>query len=426
MRFIVLLLTLSVLACSQEQQSESSIPDASADNQLIHDRTLTLDSHIDISFEFATDAEDPLTVDNQVNLEKMREGGLDAGFFIVYVGQTERTSENYKKAEMDAMTKFNAIHRMTEELYPDRIGLAYSPSDIERLVAEGKLAAAIGIENGFVFGTDLSILDRYFELGARYVTLVHNGHNDIAYSAQPRPQLGDKKSGDGKSGDDDSEHDGISEFGAAAIKRMNELGIMVDISHASKQSALKAIELSTAPVIASHSSIYSVTPHPRNLDDETLLALRDNGGVVHIVAFDSYVHIRPPEFTQARTALNEQFGFEGRARPELLSEEKRVEYIAAMEKINTQWPPATVSQLADHIDYAVKLIGIDHVGISSDFGGGGGIVGWSNAVETPNVTVELISRGYSQEDIGKLWSGNLLRVWREVEKIASRQPEQEY
>lgn len=418
MRFIVLLLTLSVLACSQEQQSESSIPDASADNQLIHDRTLTLDSHIDISFEFATDAEDPLTVDNQVNLEKMREGGLDAGFFIVYVGQTERTPENYKKAEMDAMTKFNAIHRMTEELYPDRIGLAYSPSDIERLVAEGKLAAAIGIENGFVFGTDLSILDRYFELGARYVTLVHNGHNDIAYSAQPRPHLGD-----GKSGDDDSEHDGISEFGTAAIKRMNELGIMVDISHASKQSALKAIELSTAPVIASHSSIYSVAPHPRNLDDETLLALRDNGGVVHIVAFDSYVHVRPQEFTQARTELNEQFGFDGRARPELLGEEKRVEYIAAMEKINTQWPPATVSQLADHIDYAVKLIGIDHVGISSDFGGGGGIVGWSNAVGTPNVTVELISRGYSQEDIGKLWSGNLLRVWREVEKNASRQPE---
>jgi membrane dipeptidase len=335
------------------------------DPAVIHSASLPLDSHVDIPFDFATDAVDPRTGDLQVNLDKMRAGGLDAAFFIVYVGQTERTAANYAQAAADAITKFGAIHRMTDELYPDLIGLAYRADDVERLVGEGKLAAMIGIENGYVIGKDLDLLDRYHALGARYMTLVHNGHNDIADSAQPREELGDIGP---------AEHDGISEFGARVIRRMNELGIMVDISHASKAAALDAMNLSVAPVIASHSGIRAVTDHVRNLDDETLLRLAEVGGVVQVVAFESYIG-------------NEN--------------------------------SHTIQDFVDHIDYAVNLIGVEHVGISSDFGGGGGIEDWNDATETPNVTAELVARGYSADEIDLIWSGNLLRVWREVERIAA-------
>jgi membrane dipeptidase len=350
----------TLLVCSIAALSACSPPDPTA----IHAASLPLDTHVDISFEFATDAEDPRTADLQVNLDKMLAGGLDAAFFIVYVGQTARTEANYAQAAIDAMTKFDAIHRMSETLYPALIGLATSADDVEELVAHGRLVAAIGIENGFVIGRDLDLLDRYFELGARYMTLVHNGHNDIADSAQPNQELGDGP----------SEHGGVSEFGAAVIHRMNELGIMVDISHASKAAALEAMDLSQAPVIASHSSVRALTDHVRNLDDATLLRLAEDGGVVQIVAFESYV--------QGATA-------------------------------------SSVKELVDHIDYAVRLIGVEHVGISSDFGGGGGIEGWDDATETPAVTAELVARGYSAREIELLWSGNLLRVWRETERIAA-------
>src|SRR5690606_31962437 len=230
-------------ACDGGTGSTASVAAVGFSEPTLHDSTLTLDTHVDIPFDFATPAVDPRTAPLQVNLEKMRRGGLDAAFFIVYVGQTARTEENYAAAQRDAMTKFDAIRRMTNELYPDLIGLAYTPDDVERLVAEDKLAAVIGIENGYVIGRNLELLDRYYELGARYMTLVHNGHNDIADSAQPRPELGDAG----------SEHGGLSEFGAQVIARMNDLGMMVDISHASKETALDAIRLSRAPVIASHS-----------------------------------------------------------------------------------------------------------------------------------------------------------------------------
>jgi membrane dipeptidase len=308
------------------------------------------------------------------------------------------------------MTKFEAIHRMTSTLYPDLIGLAYRADDVERLVNEGKLVAAIGVENGFSIGTDLGLIDRYYELGARYLGLVHNGHNDLADSASPRPRFGDNE----------VEHDGVSELGAAAIRRMNELGIMVDISHGSKQTALDAIALSEAPVIASHSSVHALGDHVRNLDDETLLSLRDNGGVVQIVAFDIYINVRPPEFFEARSALRESLGLTGFVDPRQLDEDIREAYERGMAEIDSRWTPADVAAFVDHIDYVVDLIGIDYVGISSDFGGGGGISGWTDATETQNVTAELIARGYSPEDIGKIWGGNLLRVWREVEAVADR------
>ena len=332
----------------------------------IHQRVTTIDTHDDIPSNFATPDVDPgVHGRRQVDLPKMEIGGLDAAFFIVFVGQTERTSENYAQAKADAEVKFDAIHRMTEEMYPDRIELAYSADDVERITAQGKLVAAIGIENGYVIGQDLSLLGDYHAHGARYISLGHNGHNDIADSATPRERLGDSE----------AEHDGVSAFGEAVIAEMNRLGIMVDVSHISKQAMLDAVRASAAPVIASHSSMRALRDHPRNLDDEQLLALRDNGGVIQTVALGDFVSGRDD-------------------------------------------PPIAVSDFVDHIDYAVSLIGIDHVGISSDFDGGGGVAGWSDASETFNVTLELVRRGYTEDEIAKVWGRNLLRVWREVEAVA--------
>ena len=408
LRFVIVFCVV-FSGCTENDNSTDTAVVEQIDARPIHAAALTLDTHVDIPFDFATDEVDPLNSAMQVNLEKMLEGGLDAAFFIVYVGQTERTPDNYAKARSDAMIKFDAIHRMTDELYPDRIGLAVSADDVPRLISEGKLAAAIGIENGYVIGTELDLLDRYHELGARYVTLAHNGHNDLADSASPRVQFGDSP----------SEHGGISDFGALAIERMNKLGIMVDISHSSKQASLEAMRLSRAPVIASHSSVGALADHRRNLDDETLLALKDNGGVIQVVAFDPYVRVQPPARDAAVQALEQRLGLAGETDPATLPEELRNEYLRGIRDINAQWPPSNVQNFVDHIDYAVELIGIEHVGISSDFGGGGGIIGWSDAIETPNITFELSSRGYSEADIRQIWSGNLLRVWREVERIAT-------
>ncbi len=401
-------LVLPVLAlggCSDREPLEEGeeMPISSA--QAIHEAVMTIDSHDDIPFDFATEAVDPLNAARQVNLRKMRAGGLDMGFFIVYVGQTQRTPENYARAQADAMTKFDAIHRMTEEMYPDLIELAYSADGAERIHASGKLVAAIGIENGYVIGRDLSTLERYHQLGARYVTLAHNGHNDLADSAQARPDLGDAP----------AEHNGISAFGEQAIAEMNRIGIMVDISHISKAAAMDAIRLSRAPIIASHSNALGVADHPRNLDDETLLALRDNGGAMQATALAAFVKPLTPALRDAAGAILAEYGAQSFRDWFTLTVEQQGEVKTRLREIGY----ADVGDFIDHVDYAVSLIGIDHVGLSSDFDGGGGVLDWFDAGETANVTLELVRRGYSQEDIAKLWGGNLLRVWREVERVAA-------
>jgi len=381
-------------------------PDLESRARAIHEAVLTIDTHDDIPFDFATPEVDPLDADRQVNLRKMEAGGLDVGFFIVYVGQTERTPENTERAKADAMTKFEAIHRMTDEMYPERIGLAYSADDAVRIHGEGKLVAAIGIENGYVIGRDLSLLETYHDLGARYITLAHNGNNDIADSAQPNEEFGDTP----------GEHGGVSEFGERVIAEMNRLGIMVDVSHISKEASLDAMRLSRAPVIASHSSVHALADHPRNMDDEQLRALAENGGVIQIVALDDFVRTPPPEREAAVDSLRDALGFEGYSS---MTDEQRTSWEAGVEAIDERFPGPDVSDFVDHIDYAVDLIGIDHVGISSDFDGGGGVVGWEDASETLNVTLELVRRDYTQEEIAKLWGENTLRVWRANEDVAA-------
>ncbi len=404
----VLALSLSAGCGSPEERQERAV---TARATALHERVLTLDTHIDIPLNFATRAVDPgVSGDFQVDLPKMRAGGLDAGFFIVYVGQSERTPENEAQARADAMTKFEAIHRMAEELYPDEIEIAYTPADVERIADAGRLVAAIGIENGYVIGRDLSLLSTYHELGARYMTLAHGGHNDIADSATPREALGDTA----------AEHDGVSAFGEEVIAEMNRLGIMVDVSHISKAAMLDAVRLSEAPVIASHSSMHALMPHPRNLDDEQLRALADNGGVVQTVALGAFLSETAARRAAEYRSIRAAFGMIPGQQPEDLGAEPYEDYIGRMEALDARYPDATVADFVDHIDHAVNLIGMEHVGISSDFDGGGGILGWSDASETLNVTVELVRRGYSEEDIARLWGGNLLRVWSETEAVAAR------
>jgi membrane dipeptidase len=333
----------------------------------IHARALTLDTHDDIdpaNFTGATNYTARLKT--QVNLPKMVEGGLDAAFFIVFVGQAQDfTRAGFARAHAAMMAKFAAIHRLTDTIAPGQITLALTAADVRRIHAAGTKVALIGVENAYPFGPDLEELPRAYQLGTRYVALVHNGHNQFADS-----HTGER---DGK-----WRHHGLSRLGRQAVAELNRLGIMVDVSHGSKAAMLQTVAWSKAPVIASHSGVRALANHSRNLDDEQLVALARKGGVAQLVAFRNYVRARD----------------------------------------STDRRPVTVADFVNHIDYAVKLVGIDHVGISSDFDGGGGVDGWNDASETFNVTLELVRRGYSEADIDQLWSGNLLRVMERAEAVA--------
>lgn len=379
----------------------------------IQAKVISIDTHVDIPFDFASPAYDmmkPGVRGQQVHIPTMIEGGLDVPFLIVYMGQGERTVSGYAKAAADAFTKFSAIHRATDELYKDHLELALTAADVRRIVGSGKKATVIGMENGYAIGKDLRLLDAYYDYGARYLGLLHNGHNDLGDSAQPNRT---KK-------EPDAEHNGLSPLGKQVVTRLNELGIMADISHAAMKTALDMIAVSKAPVIASHSSVKGVFDHPRNVSDEVLDAIKKNGGVVQIVAFDPYLRAAPPQKTQAIAALQKTMGIRSGADVDRLQPGQLQAYEAELATIENNWPKAGVANLIDHMDYAIKRIGIDHVGISSDFNGGGGIRGWSNAAETINVTLELVRRGYTEQQIAKLWGGNLLRVMEQVEAYAKR------
>ena len=401
----------------------------------IHDRVIALDTHNDINpSNFTAERNYTQDLGNQVNLPKMFKGGLDVSFMIVYVGQN-RTPEGFTAAGFDnaykqASEKFDAIHRLTKELAPNQIELALTSADVRRINKAGKKVAMIGVENGYSLGDEKTALARvkeFQERGARYLSLAHNGHSQLA---------------DSNTGEADGVwlHNGLSPLGKQVVAELNRVGIMVDISHPSKQSNLQAIALSKAPVIASHSGARALCDHSRNLDDELLLALKKNGGVAQAVALAAYVKTPAPpsaertaaieklaaEFNVPASAVGRGGGGGGRGRGgqsplAALSEEKRTELRAKLDDLNAKFPPpprANVKDFVDHIDYIVKKIGIDHVGISSDFDGGGGIDGWADAGETFNVTLELVRRGYTEAQIAKIWSGNLLRVLDRVQTVA--------
>jgi membrane dipeptidase len=409
MRSLTLSLALSLIAwtSAHAKTTEDMIERARG----IHQRVITIDTHVDIPPNFATPAYDlmkPGPSRQQVHLPTMIEGGLDATFIIVFVGQGPRTEAGYAKALSDAFVKFAAIHRVTSDMYPDQIELARTADDVRRIDAAGKKVALIGIENGYPMGKDLRLLDQFYDYGARYFGLIHAGHNDLGDSSMP----------DRRSREPVEEHSGLTDLGRQVVRRLNELGIMVDVSHASKQTSLDIIAESKAPVIASHSSLEGVYDHPRNMSDEELLAIKASNGVVQVVAFDNYLRAVPQAKQDAIAALWKDIGVESMSDFRTMAREELEVYRERMAKLELEFPKAGVKDLVDHIDYAVEKVGIEHVGIASDFNGGGGIDGWSDASETFNVTLELVRRGYSEEQISKLWGDNLLRVMEDVEDYA--------
>ena len=410
MRGTLLLSLLSLLSPLSAVRAQDSALVAKARG--IHDRVMTLDTHVDISpASFTRERNYTQTLPGQVDLPKMEAGGLDAAFLIVYVGQSPDFSDaGYARALAAAMEKFAAIHRLTDSIAPDRIGLARTAAEARAIYASGRKVALIGVENGYPIGTDVTNVRKFAELGARYLSLAHNGHSQLS---------------DSNTGERDGKwlNGGLSPLGREVIAELNRWGIMIDVSHPSKASMMQTLALTKAPIIASHSSVRALCNHSRNLDDEQLLALKQNGGVAQLVAFNGYVKCQQdsPERQQAMAALRKEFNLAGG--PGALPQDQRAAFSKRMAEINQQYPPpprATVADFVDHIDYAVKLIGIDHVGISSDFDGGGGVTGWSHAGETFNVTLELVRRGYTEEQIAKIWSGNLLRVMEETERISAQ------
>ena len=334
-------------------------------NDQIETQIITIDTHNDINVANFTDSLNyTMNTDSQVNLPNMIAGGLDVAWFVVYTAQGELDDDGYASAMDNAISKFDAIDRLVNEFAPDQIELALTSDDVRRIHSNGKKVAMIGVENAYPMGLDTSNVRKFWERGARYVSLSHNGHS----------QFSDSNTGEF---DGTSLHNGLSDLGKEVVELLNYYGLMIDISHPSKEAIKQMIELSMAPVVASHSSARALRDHPRNLTDEQLELIKENGGVVQTTALGSFLTDRKD-------------------------------------------PPPNMSDFMDHIDYMVKKIGIDHVGISSDFDGGGGIIGWNDASETMNVTDELRDRGYSDSEIEKLWGGNILRVLDEVQLIATK------
>ena len=391
----------------------------------IHADVITLDTHVDINTaNFTKDRNYTQDLPTQATLPKMKSGGLDVAWLIVYTGQGPLTEEGYAAAYKNAIDKFDAIHRLTKEIAPNQIELALTSKDVRRIAKSGKLVAMIGVENAYPIGTDISRVKEFADRGARYMSLAHNGHSQLA---------------DSNTGERDGKwmHNGLSELGKQAIAEANKWGVMIDVSHPSKEANKQAIALSKAPVIASHSSARAIANHSRNLDDEELALIKANGGVVQAVALKAYVNVeKSAKRSEASAAIlrevAEKEGFKMLERPAVvaLPDAERMAYIEKLNQIRTKAAPilaerlrdtapdVNVKDFVDHIDYLVKKMGIDHVGIASDFDGGGGVEGWNDASETFNVTLELVRRGYTKKQIEKIWSGNLLRVLDEVQKVS--------
>ena len=396
----------------------------------IHERVITLDTHDDISTaNFTADRNYTMDLPTQVTLPKMEAGGLDVAWFVVYTSQGLLNEEGYATAYENAVDKFDAIHRLVNEYAPDRIELALTSNDVRRIAASGKLVAMIGVENAYPLGTDIGRIEEFHTRGARYISLAHTGPS----------QLSDAHNGEATG---EWLHNGLSEMGRQAVAEMNRLGIMIDISHPSKASIMQTLELTRAPVMASHSSARALSDVSRNLDDETLHAIAQNGGVVQAVALGSFVSTDKASArravlaeVEAEVAAEMDFEILGRGAVFRLSLEERDAYREKMAEVQRvaakraqeRGVPGRVdvADFVDHIDYMVNLIGLEHVGISSDFDGGGGVEGWDDASETFNVTLELVRRGYSEDQIAMLWNGNLLRVLDEVQAVAEKIQQEE-
>lgn len=329
----------------------------------IHAKTLVLDTHIDIRWPETPDWTQETR--QLVDLPKMRQGQMSAAIFIAYVPQGRRDAAGHAQAAARAEAMLRHIRARGSA---PGTRFCATPDALEACFAAGDTAVLSAVENGYAMGLDLSRIAAWRELGAVYLTLTHDGHNEISDSARPRANLGDAP----------AEHGGLSAFGGTVIAEMNRQGLMVDVSHVAKSGMLRAAEISRTPVVATHTACVALCPHPRGLDGEQLDALRACGGLAQITAVPAFLKSAP-----ANAAAQ-----------------------------------ADMADLVDHIDHAVRRIGLDHVGISSDFDGGGAVAGWANAAQSEAITLELLKRGYGAREIGLLWSGNFIRVWRQVLRLS--------
>lgn len=372
----------------------------------IHEKALTVDTHCDTPMLMLDDNFDVgkrnISPQSRVDFPRMKEGGLDAIFFAAFTGQRERTVENTENAYKMANDMIDAVYEACNK-YSEMAEIATKSADASRIEKKGKRAIYIGMENGFPIGTDINRVDEFYNRGVRYVTLCHSSNNDICDSST------DKKG---------AEHNGLSKFGKKVVKEMNNLGMMVDVSHISDQSFFDVIEWSKAPVIASHSSVRSIAKHKRNMNDEMIKALAENGGVIQICLLDTY--IKDPDTTTVRYQKEEELSLIWDTKYDSMTDEDKKALRNEWRNLGEKYPKVlpTVADYVDHIDYVKNLVGIDYVGIGSDFDGGGGIDRCADVSEMPNITKEMLNRDYTQEEINKVWGGNFFRVFKEVEELA--------
>ena len=366
----------------------------------IHSKILTVDTHCDTPMNMMESGYDlgERHTEGCVDFPRMEDGGLDAEFFAVFTSQGPRNDSTYNEVFSYALKVLETIHRNVEE-NSDIAGIAYTPEDAYRLKKEGKIAAFIGMENGYPIGKDISRIKELYNRGARYITLSHSRNNDIC---------------DSSTDSNGPEHNGLSPFGREVVKEMNLTGIIIDVSHISDKAFYDVLELTESPVIASHSSCRALCGSPRNLSDDMLLALKENNGVIQICILSDYIKTPDPnpELETRLKELREKYGDY-----QLLSDDQkkqlRSEYRAVQKKYEKL---ATVMDVVDHIDHVVQIIGVDHVGIGTDFDGGGGVDGCRTVAEMKNITIELLKRGYSKAEIEKIWGGNAMRVLQEVQQ----------
>lgn len=380
----------------------------------IHDKAFTVDTHADTPMLLArggfdvTKDNDARTTNSKVDYPRMRRGGLDGIFWAVYLGQEPRTPEGHETAKQKALGIFDAIHTTLKNTAAEA-ALATTPDEAYQLGKTGKRVIFIGVENGYPMGHDITLLRKFYDLGARYMTLCHSSNNDICDSST------DPKG---------AEYQGLSALGEQVVAEMNRLGMMVDVSHVSDSTFYDVVRLSNVPVIASHSGARAICNHPRNLTDDMLRTLAKNGGVVQLNLLSDYIKTIPPspEREAAMNAMLDRWGVADRralmGTMSKLSADDQKKARADFMEINQKYPIqlATVKDAVDHIDHIVNIAGIDHVGMGADFDGGGALADCFDVGQYENITIELVKRGYSRKDIEKIWSGNFFRVMKAVEK----------
>ncbi|MCI3133468.1 dipeptidase [Phenylobacterium aquaticum] len=368
-----------------------------------HRDAIVLDTHYDTPANFHVPGWDMLdrhdyAVDgSQVDLPRMIEGGVDGGFFAIYTPQGARGVAGDQQARDFGLVRATEIHEMVAK-HGDKFAIALKAADAPAILAQNKRFVFLSMENGPPVAGDISLMQAFYALGVRMMGPVHFLNNDLADSATDKPEWG-----------------GLSPRGKDFVAEANRLGIVLDASHASDQVLDQMLTLSKAPIILSHSGCKAIFDHPRNIDDAHLKALAAHGGVIQINAFSNYMVPTPhiPERDAAMAALMKQIGFSGRD----MTPDQRKAFIAGRKAIDAKWPVprANLDDYMKHMLHAIEVAGIDHVGVSGDFDGGGGIDGLESVADYPKITQRLMAAGYTKADVAKIWGGNALRVLAEVE-----------